>query len=561
MKSHFYWGAVAVILLVAVYVRFFKLGEIPVSLYWDEAAILADARMVSSTGHDLHGNSWFQPLFLSYGDYKLPIFIWLASLSVRVFGATDFALRFPSALAGVGSCLLAYALAGELTFLLPSWCKKRTLQLITLAMFATSFWSIQFSRTGFEAHIAQFFLLLSLYFVALSKRKPWLLLLSALMGGISVYTYYSVRFVWPPVFMALFFLFSEPVELTQLRELGKYFKKNKTKCLYFLAACCIFILVLIPMVYSQYYSQSQQFRLSSESILQNKEQIEQANQWRSWAGNTLIDRLSFHRTILTLKELALHYATHLSPQYIFFTGDSNLRHGTGMYGLFASILLLPFLFGLYFLLIANKKLAAVLFFWWLFALLPASVPMEVPHALRSLNALFPLVFCIALGSTYLFSHYRKTALFLSLIFCIQSFSYWNYYTTVYPAASAESWQSGYKEVTELVADTHSQFDEVIVDYPDKRLFLWLVAYPYYSASEIQATKKENFEIHDLGNVHFKQFEYSKVSSMEDTVLLVGEASAIEKELTKAEIKPTTTRFITNAAGKPVFFVATFTRPL
>ena len=54
---------------------------------------------------------------------KPPMFIWLEALSMMVFGVSDFAARFPSALLGFGSILLAYFIARELTasYWAPVW--------------------------------------------------------------------------------------------------------------------------------------------------------------------------------------------------------------------------------------------------------------------------------------------------------------------------------------------------------------------------------------------------------------------------------------------------------
>mgnify|MGYP003988032779 FL=1 len=92
MTRRRYWIGFFLILLLAIFLRFYKLGQVPVSLYWDEAAILLDAKVVSQTGRDVHGNPWLQVLFPSYGDFKLPTYIWLAALSVKFLGVTELAV-------------------------------------------------------------------------------------------------------------------------------------------------------------------------------------------------------------------------------------------------------------------------------------------------------------------------------------------------------------------------------------------------------------------------------------------------------------------------------------
>ncbi|KKT97629.1 MAG: hypothetical protein UX00_C0008G0003 [Microgenomates group bacterium GW2011_GWB1_45_17] len=80
------------ILLIAAVLRLYKLGSIPVSMYIDEIAIGVDAKSIAQTGRDMHGHSWLTPMFLSYGDYKLPVYIWIAT-----------GVRGPPALSSCGS--------------------------------------------------------------------------------------------------------------------------------------------------------------------------------------------------------------------------------------------------------------------------------------------------------------------------------------------------------------------------------------------------------------------------------------------------------------------------
>ena len=106
LKRH--WSIFALIFIVglAAFLRLYALGSIPNGLYIDEVAIGVDALSLAKTGHDMHGGHWFTTVFPSYGDYKLPVYIWLAAISVRLFGATDFAVRLPSAIAGIGTVML-----------------------------------------------------------------------------------------------------------------------------------------------------------------------------------------------------------------------------------------------------------------------------------------------------------------------------------------------------------------------------------------------------------------------------------------------------------------------
>ncbi|HZZ98924.1 MAG TPA: glycosyltransferase family 39 protein, partial [Candidatus Saccharimonadia bacterium] len=140
------------ILVVTATLRLYKLGGVPSSMYIDEVAIGVDAKSLAQTGHDMHGNSIFSTMFPSYGDYKLPVYVWLATGSVKLFGATGFAVRLPSALAGIVTVALVFFLAREL------FEKDKHRDVIALcgaAITALLPWSILFSRTGFEGHVGQ----------------------------------------------------------------------------------------------------------------------------------------------------------------------------------------------------------------------------------------------------------------------------------------------------------------------------------------------------------------------------------------------------------------------
>src|SRR3989344_5210772 len=90
---------IAIIILAAI-LSLYKLGEVPSGLYQDETAIGYNAYSLLETGKDEHGVSY--PLyFKSFGDYKLPVYIYLTAFSVKTFGLTGFAVRLPSAVFGI----------------------------------------------------------------------------------------------------------------------------------------------------------------------------------------------------------------------------------------------------------------------------------------------------------------------------------------------------------------------------------------------------------------------------------------------------------------------------
>src|SRR3990167_11448577 len=101
------------IILVAGFLRCYRLGQVPPALDWDEASLGYNAWALLETGRDEFGNSW--PLSIrSFGDYKPPIYTYLLIPSTKIFGRTEFAIRFPSALAGTLTVAVTYFLVGVL---------------------------------------------------------------------------------------------------------------------------------------------------------------------------------------------------------------------------------------------------------------------------------------------------------------------------------------------------------------------------------------------------------------------------------------------------------------
>src|SRR3989338_286967 len=104
---------IILILLLAAFLRFYKIDQVPPSLSWDEVSIGYNAYSILKTGKDEWGEAY--PLaFKSFGEYKYPIHIYASVASIYFFGLNEFALRFPSALFGVINIFLLFLIAFKL---------------------------------------------------------------------------------------------------------------------------------------------------------------------------------------------------------------------------------------------------------------------------------------------------------------------------------------------------------------------------------------------------------------------------------------------------------------
>ena len=541
----------AAILVVGVALRFYQLGQVPVSLYWDETAILVDARAVAATGQDMHGNHWLQAIFPSYGDYKLPVYIWLASLSVKTFGASEWAVRLPNAVAGLGTIFISGAIVWQL-FPKLVLRRRQSLALLTMAGLAITPWSILFSRTGFEGHLGQFLLAASLWLALKSRQNRWWLLGSVLFGSLATYSYYSVRFVWPVVFAAAVLLITPPTKQRRWRQLAVGLA----------LPLVLYAASLLPIQRSPLYEASQQFRLSTDSVLNAADWPVESNSYKLQAGNGLIDKLTYHPWVLRGRELAKNYSDNLSFDLLFVSGDSNLRHGTGRHGLFLWPLFIPFLYGWYTIFHKHWRQGSWLLIWWLAALLPASVPEETPHALRSLNALVPLSVVIGWGAWQLWlapfvQRFKKLSLLAAAtITALLVFDFTSYYFQAYPAASAADWQAGYKELAATIWQSKDAVDEVWVQPFDGRFYLWLMAYQLPPEAYQQLAYRQ-YQPLAIDNLHFQRFAWETLLGERQNIMIVDEQASLDHQLETAPLVPQIYQTVLLENGQPAYAMAIF----
>jgi hypothetical protein len=323
----------------------------------------------------------------------------------------------------------------------------------------------------------------------------------------------------------------------------------------------IFGVTLLPMLNSPLYDDSNRFRLSTESVLSDSNRVVQSNIYREYAGNQPIDRLIFHRGWLMARDLMTNYADHLSLNYLYLDGDENLRHGTQFHGVFL-LSFLPFLIaGGYYLFDRYRRAFFLLGVWWLIALLPASVPENTPHALRSLNALVPLAVIHGFGIVYFYTLYKQyqklvftrvlgflaTVIVLLNIGCFISF-----YFTLYPQLSAPDWQYGSREMIQAVQRMRSA-EPVVIYSPNDKFYLWSLAYGETSTQEIQALESQGFIFSEVEGVRttspsLSEFEAGQV------VILGGPERDIRRVLDNARPEVLESVSIYTAAGTELYKV-------
>ena len=100
------------VLMLSIFLRVFKIGSYPATLYGDEQAFAWNAFNILKTGQDEYGIAY--PLqFRSFNDYKAPIPVYLLVPFIRIFDLNSYSIRLPIVIASVITVYFVYLLTRQ----------------------------------------------------------------------------------------------------------------------------------------------------------------------------------------------------------------------------------------------------------------------------------------------------------------------------------------------------------------------------------------------------------------------------------------------------------------
>lgn len=479
MKNHNkYLPAIILILsiVIGVFFRFYKIGQSPIGLYEDEAAIGYNAYSILNTGKDEFGE--FMPvLFRSFTTFQSPIYTYLTVPFIAIFGLTSFAVRFPSALFGVLTIPLLFLLVKHLS------SKKygSKLAVISAIFLAISPWHILYSRTVYETNIALFFLVLGTLLFFYSLKKPWLFIVSSLSFAISITSYRAEVLVVPVLLMAL-----------SIGSQKIFVKSIKTFLAPVLLAIFIGLVFLFPTLLLS-RTPGYQSRTSALNIFSYQQQ----KPWGYHGGVGNAGKLINSPQLLSVKEFASLYASYFSPRYIFSLGDSGPRMPFPDLGTFFVWQFPLYLLGLYFLIKETelKSLKYLTFILFFTSPMPAALTRDPYSTIRSLPMVIPLTIILSVGMVKLFemtwSILNKVKylivifviLFSSIRMFIAIFYFNDYFTSV-------NWDYGWQQVAESLVYLDPKLP-ILVDSIRAHPYILLLFFLKYDPATYQ---KDNFEV-------------------------------------------------------------------
>ena len=384
-----------IVLIIASFFRLYNLNgvdSVPPGLYPDEAingnnALEAlDTSRFSAQGGPASGWKIFYP----ENNGREGLLINIQAISLKLFGNEPWVLRLPSAIFGILTILGIYLFSSTLF-------NNASVGLIPSLFTAISFWHINFSRIGFRAITAPFFLVWALYLLLLAIKKndtfnkplyanhqAWLLAaFGGLVYGAGFYSYIAYR-VTPLLILIIFLVYYFKFHTSVIARIprpsfAEGFGRAKRGNLNVLKVFKIFILftfiAVLPLC--AYFIQNPQ----------------------DFFGRTA--QISIFSSATPLKDLGTNIIK--TAGMFNFSGDTNWRHNFSgkpeLYWPIGITFIFGVLYGLKNLLKKTDREFILLFSWLMIAALPVIISTEgIPHALRSLLMIPPVFIFAGVGT-------------------------------------------------------------------------------------------------------------------------------------------------------------------
>lgn len=477
------------ILSLSIFLRIYKISEIPPGVNQDEASIGYTTYSLLKTGNDEYGK-YFPVSFQSFGDWKLPLYQYVVVPSVSAFGLNEFAVRLPSVLVGIATVGLVFFLVLEIF-------KNYQLAFLSMFLLSISPWHLHLSRVESEANMAVFFTTLAvLLFLKAIKGRHYLLVPSLIFFALTYYTYAGNYIFTTLLLFGLFVLYRSLLPKTKPT---------------LIALFCFFL--LSGFIFSQTIFSANKTKLSGINIFGDPSVIHakiEIPRNQHLDPQSLFARMFHNRVLFGMERFAQNYLSSFSPEFLFVKGGENKAHNIENFGNMY-LVEAPFLFlGIMYLLFNKKKREEKLVLLWLFiAPIASSITKDAPHSNR-MFAIFPILpLVVAMGILYVlpfFSKYKKIAIgILSILFAINFGVYMDRYYVHFPYNQTQNWGNGYKNLTNILSVEKYKGKKIIMNHPEYSHYVYILFYTKYDPKRYQENAVRYPPTND-GFVHVKSFD-------------------------------------------------------
>ena len=188
--------AFIIILFVAIFVRLYKIGDIPKGLHVDEVGMAYDAFCLANFRVDRYLNHL--PVYLiNFGGGQSAMYAYVAAIFVKLFGLGIFQIRMPAFIFNIIAIAVSY-------FMVKKHIGKKS-AFVVMALFTINPWNIMASRWGLDCNLLAPLSVISLFFLFRSKNCIDYFF-SGICFGITLYTY-ALSYIIIPLFLFFSFIY------------------------------------------------------------------------------------------------------------------------------------------------------------------------------------------------------------------------------------------------------------------------------------------------------------------------------------------------------------------
>jgi hypothetical protein len=490
------------ILLLASFLRLFKLGEIPKYLNRDEASLGYTAFSILKTGHEEHGK--LIPINIeSFGDWKLPGYIYASIPLINVYGLNAFSIRLLASLSGIGIVILSFLISKKIF-------KNSSIALIVAFLVGMAPWAIHMSRIAYEANLALLLFLLGFYSYLLGKSRPKFLILTSFSFVLAVFTYHAYQ-----VFIPAFTLF---LLIQDKNKLIKILNNNKKVFL----VCVAMIFLGIFLLFFEKSNSAISTKFSGLSIFEN---------------SSLFD---------LIKNTINNFFTLFSFEFLVKSGGSNTAHNISSFGnIYLSTLILAVTS---FLSLIKQKNTQIKFFgiWILIASLAPMLTNEANHTIRASSMFIAWEILAAYSVYYLFKNKKLKLLFgILFILCFYLTSYLHRYFLVAPIIDTDRFDWYMKDIALYIDQEKNNYQTIYFNAASSSPYIYYLFYTQYDPEKLLSNieyfpaDKEGFRhVAKLDNIIFVNYDFNDIEQKQSNILFIlrdKEVSQDKKENKRYEM--------------------------
>lgn len=521
--------AILIIIILSAFIRLVGLGTVPNGLEQDETSIGYNAYSLIRTGKDEWGIS-YPVTFKAFGEHKLPGYIYLSVLPVRLLGTTPAAVRLPSAVFGIATILFLHFLVREL---LAGEKHAETISLIIPALLSINPWHVHFSRGAFEVVPALFFLTAAVYFLirGIRLRKPGMFYVAIVAGAAGFYTYNIMRLLVPLLMFTILLLERKNLQFVTIRHLT-----GLGGLITFLALP----FAVMAFSYGGAPSTSGTVLFTSDVV---RAQLLEFRSYFVWLPQLPV-KILFNTPTLMIFRYLENILRYLSPDFLFLTGSPHGNHGIGTTGQMYLIELPLIIAGLAELVRHRNRATRTLLVWTVLSVLVAAATREAPYATRGFFLTVPFVFFSGYGMHMIIRKVRilpsriRHISFLVLILGItwNTVYYFGSYVIRFPVRYASAWRSLDRDVALFITTAAGTYDRIIIDRSSGIPYSSLLYHGRFDPAEFQRTvirEPDNAEgfsrVQAYGTVEFVTSRESVKADPGSTLLITSEEQIRETD--------------------------------